>query len=196
MTSGRGIAHSEETPRQNSGILDGVQLWVALPDHQRHILPLFDHYASPPIFNIASATVILIAGKLLEHQSPARAFSPIVGADIAFADAETINLPLDTRFEHAIFVLHGTATLDGRPMEPDALHYLSPGRDELHIGGSRHCRMLLIGGEPFPEPILMWWNFVARTHSEIEEARRDWERQERFGEVRGYSGARVPSPPK
>jgi redox-sensitive bicupin YhaK (pirin superfamily) len=194
MTAGRGVAHSEETPRQNSGNLDGVQLWVALPDEHRHMTPLFDHYASLPIFNIASATVILIAGKILQHQSPARAFSPMVGADIGFADAETIDLPLDSRFEHAIFALHGNATLDGRPMQPDALHYLSPGRGELRIGGSRNCRLLLIGGEPFREPVLMWWNFVGRTQAEIEEARQDWERQERFGDVRGYSGARVPAP--
>ena len=31
MTAGRGIAHAEETPVNNSGRLNGVQLWAALP---------------------------------------------------------------------------------------------------------------------------------------------------------------------
>ena len=194
MTAGRGIAHSEETPKRNSGRLDGVQLWVALPDERRQVAPLFDHYPSLPAFNIASATITLITGELLQHKSPARAFSPIVGADIAFSDKQVIDLPLDPTFEHAIFVLHGDGALDGRPIADDALHYIHPGRDELRIGGSANCRILLVGGEPFPEPILMWWNFVARTQEEIDEARHDWIQQQRFGEVKGYGGARVPAP--
>ena len=51
-------------------------------------------------------------------------------------------------------------------------------------------RLLLIGGPPFPEKILMWWNFVARAPQEIADARTDWE-EWRFGEVTGYSGPRV-----
>src|SRR5262245_50900484 len=79
MTAGLGIAHSEETPKRNSGLLDGVQLWVALPDNQRQIPPLFDHYASLPVFDVAPAKVTLIIGDMLQHESPARSFSSMVG---------------------------------------------------------------------------------------------------------------------
>lgn len=51
--------------------------------------------------------------------------------------------------------------------------------------------MLLIGGPPFPEAILMWWNFVARTPDEIRQARDDWEAHRRFGEVEAYNGPRL-----
>jgi redox-sensitive bicupin YhaK (pirin superfamily) len=194
MTAGHGIAHSEETPKQHSGQLEGIQLWVALPDDRRQLRPLFDHYASLPVFTILSTTITVILGGMSGHESPARAFSPIIGADIGFNEKEVIDVPLAPHFEHAIFVLRGDAVLNGVPISADALHYLSPGREELSIAGSRGCRILFIGGEPFPEPILMWWNFVARSHEEMAQARQDWVEHQRFGEVKAYEGPRLPAP--
>ena len=52
----------------------------------------------------------------------------------------------------------------------------------------------LIGGPPFPEQILMWWNFVARTQDDIAQARADWEDRRRFGEVAAYKGPRLSAP--
>jgi redox-sensitive bicupin YhaK (pirin superfamily) len=193
MTSGRGIAHSEETPKGNSGRLSGVQLWVALPDEQRSIAPLFDHYASLPVTNFSSTTAVVIAGELAGIRSPARTFSPIVGAEISLREWQAIYLPLNAGFEHAIFVLSGDVAVDGRQLEGDTLHYLGAGLDELNIKG-RAARILLIGGEPFPEPIVMWWNFVARTREELAEARADWAAHRRFGEVKSYQGVRIEAP--
>jgi redox-sensitive bicupin YhaK (pirin superfamily) len=192
MTSGSGIAHSEETPRQNSGRLSGVQLWVALPDEHRSVSPNFDHYASLPVLDFPSCSVTLIAGNLGGHQSPARTFSPMIGAEISLHDGETA-IPLDPAFEHALLVLSGNTALDGQALEGETLHYLGLGRDELHLKG-RDARVLLIGGEPFREPILMWWNFVARTKEEMVAARQDWEERRRFGEVTNYHGARLDAP--
>ena len=57
------------------------------------------------------------------------------------------------------------------------------------------ARLLLLGGEPFPEPLFMWWNFVALSAEDIAAARADWEARRRFGEVRGFDGARLDAPP-
>jgi redox-sensitive bicupin YhaK (pirin superfamily) len=193
MTSGRGIAHSEETPKRNSGRLSGVQLWVALPDDHRNVPPVFDHYASLPVLDFPSCTVTLITGEMGGSRSPARTFSPIVGAEIALHDGETAALPLNQKFEHALLVLSGDVALDGQPLEGETLHYLGLGRDELHLQG-RDARVLLIGGEPFREPILIWWNFVARTKDEMAAARQDWAERRRFGEVTNYRGERIHAP--
>jgi redox-sensitive bicupin YhaK (pirin superfamily) len=195
MTSGRGIAHSEETPKVNSGELDGVQLWVALPGERRDMAPLFHHHASLPVLDLAAGAVTLIAGALMDHTSPAEMFTPIVGAEIAFRARGLLVLPVRREFEHALFVLRGEASLNEYPLEGGALHYLGADRDELRLTGSIDSRILLIGGEPFKEPIVMWWNFVGRTHEEIAEAREDWmQHQQRFGEVTAYRGARLPAP--
>jgi len=194
MTAGHGIAHSEETPGTNSGMLSGVQLWVALPGDHRDGQAAFDHYAALPVFDVAGVTVKMIMGELLGHSSPAKAFSPIVGAELQFNEEVSIDLPFKRNFEHAIFIFDGDVFLNGRSMDRDTLHYLGTNRDEVQIKGSAGSRILLLGGEPFGEPIVMWWNFVARTHEEIARAREDWMQRERFGEVRGYNGARLPAP--
>jgi redox-sensitive bicupin YhaK (pirin superfamily) len=194
MTAGHGIAHSEETPLANSGALDGVQLWVALPRDRRDIAPVFHHHAFLPVLDLAAGTATIIAGTLLEQTSPAQMFSPIVGAEIAFRAREPLLLPVRRDFEHALFVLQGEVQLDKRPLESGTLHYLGTNQDELHLSGSVGARVLLIGGEPLTDPIVMWWNFVGSSHEEISEAREDWIHHRRFGEVKAYRGARLPAP--
>jgi hypothetical protein len=194
MTAGGGIAHSEETPKANSGTLEGVQLWVALPRDRRQMAPVFNHHASLPVLDVAAGTVTLIAGTLMNETSPAQMFSPIVGAEIAFRSRESLELPVRRDFEHALFVLRGDVSLNKRPLESGSLHYLGLNRDALHFTASVDSRVLLLGGEPFKDPVLMWWNFVGSTHEEIAEAREDWIQHRRFGEVKAYLGNRIAAP--
>ena len=78
----------------------------------------------------------------------------------------------------------------------ECLYYLGCGRRELLLNTERNAmRALLLGGAPFGETVLMWWNFVARTTEEIVAAREDWEAGRRFGEVRAYLGPRFTAPP-
>jgi hypothetical protein len=74
------------------------------------------------------------------------------------------------------------------------LYYLGTHRTEVTVTSTAGAGCLLIGGPPFPETILMWWNFVARTPDEIRDARDDWEAHRRFGEVVAYDGPRLPAP--
>jgi redox-sensitive bicupin YhaK (pirin superfamily) len=194
MTAGHGIAHSEETPTANSGVVDGVQLWVALPADRRDMAATFHHHASLPVVDVAAGTVTIVAGTLLEQTSPAQMFSPIVGAEVAFRTRESLVLPIRREFEYAVFVLQGDVQLNKRPLEGGTLHYLGENRDELHFSGSVDSRLLLIGGEPFRDPIIMWWNFVGSSHEEIAAAREDWIEHRRFGDVKAYRGPRLPAP--
>jgi len=194
MTAGRGIAHSEETPKGNSGRLNGLQLWVALPDDHQHTDPLFDHYPSLPEVELAAGKVTIILGEMLGQPSPARTFSPIVGAEIKILGGSAITIPLRRDFEHAFFVLDGHADFQNEPLKHQMLHYIGDGRDEAELRADEDSRVLLIGGEAFDRPVLMWWNFVARTHDEMTQAREDWEQRRRFGEVNAYRGPRMAAP--
>jgi hypothetical protein len=62
------------------------------------------------------------------------------------------------------------------------------------VSAGAGARLLLIGGEPFEERIVMWWNFVGRSHDEIAQAREDWEAGTRFGTVVGYDGDPLRAP--
>jgi quercetin 2,3-dioxygenase len=197
MTSGRGIAHSEETPPRNAGRLEGVQLWVALPDADRFVAPSFEHHAQLPVVGSRGLRATVILGSLADARSPGRAFSPIVGADVVVERGATASLPLEPAFEHAVLLLRGAGHAGGAPLAPATLLYLGAGRAELSLRAADEAplRLLLLGGAPFGETVLMWWNFVARTADEIRDAREDWQAGRRFGEVRAYAGARLAAPP-
>ena len=105
-----------------------------------------------------------------------------------------MELPLDPSFEHAALLMTGNAEIDGQSIDATDLWYLGTSRSSVEFKSKRGCRILLLGGPPFPEKSLMWWNFVARTPEEITDARSDWKSHERFGEVK-YRGPRIDAPP-
>ena len=195
MTAGRAIAHSEETPAEHSAVLHGVQLWTALPDRSRHIAPQFAHHPDLPVLRETGVTVTVIMGELGDAASPAQIFSPLVGAEAVLADDAAIRLPLNPDWEYAALVLSGRIEVDGLALSAGPLLYLGSGRSDLGLRSDEPGRVLLIGGEPFDEQIVMWWNFIGRDHDEIVAAREDWMSGQRFGAVRGYAGDPLPAPP-
>ena len=195
MTAGRGIAHSEETPAPHSGVLHGVQLWVALPATHRDVPPRFTHHADLPVVSDAGLTATVLMGELVGAQSPATCYTPLVGAEIALTAGTDTAVPLRADFEYAVLCLEGTATVAGTDLKPGPLCYLGEGRTALPLTAAEDSRLILVGGEPFDERIVMWWNFVGRDHDEIVEARADWSAGARFGEVHGYDGAPLAAPP-
>ncbi|HLI11261.1 MAG TPA: pirin family protein [Alphaproteobacteria bacterium] len=195
MTAGGGIAHSEETPPAHTGRLHGVQLWTALPEAQRQGAASFAHHPELPTVSLGCGRAVVLMGALAGARSPAKAYSPIIGAELRGERDGRLEVPLDPAFEHALLPIAGRATLDGRACDIDTLYDLGGGRDRLSLEVAAGARLMLIGGAPFGETILMWWNFVARTPEEIARAREDWEQQRRFGEVAAYAGARLPAPP-
>lgn len=194
MTSGRAIAHAERTPADNTGRLNGVQLWTALPDRDRHSDPSFQHLPDVPRLEQPGGIVRVFSGRIAEAVSPARHFSDLVGADVQVHAGETMTLPLQAGFEHGLLILAGDCVLEGQALEPRVLYYLGTQRTDAALRSVRGARILLVGGPPFPETILMWWNFVARTPDEIRDARDDWEGRRRFGDVPAYKGPRLAAP--
>jgi quercetin 2,3-dioxygenase len=201
MTSGRGIAHSEQSvppaPAEPSGAgrLHGVQLWVALPDSHRWIEPHVERHTDLPRWQQDRLDVTVVIGELAGRRSAARSYTPLVAAQLGVPAGITATVPLDRGFEHGVVVLSGAATVDGRTAGVGALVYLAPGRSRVAVGAEQGAVLMLIGGEPFDERLLMWWNFVGRSHDEITQARDDWQAARRFGKVTGYPGPRLAAPP-
>jgi len=198
MTSGHGICHSEvSTP--GTTILHGVQLWVALPDADRNGARDFRHYA-PPAADLGGVVLRVFLGALAGLESPVPVYSPLLGAEIVLAAHARISLPLMPAYEHGVLVDLGPVGLSGTTLQRGELGYLPPGTATLELANPKGetARILLLGGAPFHEDIIMWWNFVGRTHEEIEAFREAWQREaEQFGLVAGYAGTprRLPAPP-
>lgn len=195
MTAGRGISHSEESPAGHSGRLQLAQLWIALPESHREIEPAFDHYPELPKIERDGVRMMVLAGELEGVRAPTKVYTPLVALDLRGHGKTT--LKLNPEFEHGAIALAGAGSVAGERIEPGEFLYLGVGRESLDVEVEEGTELLLIGGEPFEEELILFWNFVGRTHEEVEEWVREWNDlgiQSRFGEVRGYDGPRTLSP--
>ena len=199
MTAGRGIQHSEVSTGAAS-VTHGAQLWVALPDSARNGAPFFENYLPEPIA-IGAATARVFIGSLGGSTSTARVFTELVGAQLDIPAGSTVVIPVDSRFEHGVLLDTGEVTVNGVDVPLSHLAYLPVG-SALTIEARTDARLLVIGGVPLGERIVMWWNFIGRSHEEIVEFRQQWQAEViahgddegRFGLVRGYDGSALPAP--
>ncbi|WP_432152960.1 pirin family protein [Streptomyces tricolor] len=195
MTGGYGISHSEvSTPRTT--VLHGVQLWVALPEEHRATARDFRHYVPEPV-RTDGAEISVFLGSLAGAASPVPTFTPLLGAEIVLRPRVTVTLAVDPAFEHGLLVDRGTVRLADALLAPAELGYVHPGPRTLTLANESDdtARAVLLGGTPFEEEIVMWWNFIGRSHEDIVRAREEWENSsERFGAVEGYPGDRLPAP--
>lgn len=206
MTAGHGISHSEvSTPQTRS--LHGAQLWVALPDGARDLAPGFAHHAPAPVTGAGWEARVFL-GSLLGDTSPVATATPLLGTELLLDPGTTLTLDVDPTFEHGVLVDRGAVEVAGTRAAPHDLAYVPPGGAALTLTSyDEPVRVLLLGGPPFGESIIMWWNFVGRTHEEIVGFREQWQAQltdtgpdlglvdGRFGIPVGQDLPPIPAPP-
>jgi hypothetical protein len=182
MTAGEGVSHSEEATGRYEGTLQGIQLWIAQPDATRHLAPAFEHYGDLPRIELNDTSATILVGEFCGVTSPARHDTELMGTDINFN--RRANFPLRIHFEYAAIVLEGSLMLNGIFLEPGHLGYLAPGGDQIEFDALEPSRVMLLGGVPFESEIHMWWNFMARSRNEIDQAFNSWRDDDgRFGTV-------------
>ena len=196
MTAGHGISHAEQSPVVHPRFLHGAQLWVALPDAHRETAPAFEHHARLPGWTSDGLTTTVLMGSFGEATSPGTAYSPLVGVDLAVAAGADVEVALEPDFEYGLLASSGSVSVQGAPLGRGAMLYLGTGRTSLRLTADEPSRLLLLGGEPFEEQIVMWWNFVGRSGEEIADFADQWNAEDaRFGAVVGYDGPRLEAPP-
>jgi quercetin 2,3-dioxygenase len=202
MTAGRGISHSEVSTAATTS-LHGAQLWVALPSSDRFTDPGFAHHAPTPVTG-ADHEVRVFLGSLLGETSPVATCTPLLGAEILLDTGATLALDVDPAYELGVLVDAGVVSVAGTQAKPADLAFVPPGSSRLELTAyDEPARLLLLGGPPFGESIVMWWNIVARTHEEVVEWRARWQEQiTDAGLVDGWFGIPVgdelppiPAPP-
>lgn len=201
MTAGRGIQHSEVSTTA-AATLHGVQLWTALPEAARGVEPFFEHHVAE-LVSFGDATLRVFVGSWLGVSSPVAAYTPLVAAELTLPAGASVELPADPGFEYGLVVDGAPARLQGVDVPAHHLGVVPTGADALRIEAvGEALRVVVIGGAPLEEPIIMWWNFVGRSHDEIVAWRAQWQHEVvadadprgRFGHVEGYDGAPLPAP--
>ncbi|MFI5427401.1 pirin family protein [Aeromicrobium sp. UC242_57] len=168
---------------------------VALPDRARRGPAGFEHHPELPVVDGDGWSAKVLLGEVAGAVSPATTYTPIVGAELRVRPGY-VKIPLRSDFEHAILAVDGPVAVDGVDVAHRELRYLAPGRSEVGIQVPEESTLLLIGGEPFDEGLVMWWNFIGRSHDDIVEAREQWQAAAaRYGHVDGHGGKVIPAPP-
>jgi quercetin 2,3-dioxygenase len=195
MTAGRGVAHTEDLLRAHTG-MHGVQLWIALPDRARFVAPSFVHHSDPPRVSYGGVDAIVVVGETLDVASPAVVHTPLLLAQLDLPAGLDALWPLRPEFEHGIAVVDGEVDVDGAVGAPGSLVDLGRGRGEVRLRTAAPARLMLLGGAPFPEPIVMAWNWVVRTADEARRVREAWERGDGAGDLSVFGDRpRIPAPP-
>jgi redox-sensitive bicupin YhaK (pirin superfamily) len=180
MTAGRGVIHSE-IPQQEEGVMEGFQLWLNLPSHDKLCDPWYRDFTAQdlPRFETACGVrVTVIAGQ-----------SHGVSGAVQRAHTEPlyldIHLPPSARFEQAIpaghnalvYVYRGAVRIAGEAVGTRRMAILSQNSaaDGVIIdAGSEPARLLLIAGRPLNEPIAQYGPFVMNTQQELHQAVADF----------------------
>ncbi|NNP74304.1 quercetin 2,3-dioxygenase [Acinetobacter defluvii] len=194
MTAGYGISHTEVAPESETK-MHAAQLWIALPDDKLNMAPQFDHYPELPVVTREGVEFTVLVGEYLETTSPVKVHSELLGVDLTAQESTTTRIPLNPKFEYGFLALEGTATINGHELTDDNMVVLEPGLNDIEIQLHAGSRLLLLGGEPFESPILLWWNLVGRTQEELKIAREQWINHDaRFGSIPDYEGPRLEAP--
>lgn len=190
MTAGRGIAHSEISPEDKPAQMHGLQLWVALPEGSREMDPAFEVYDSLPSVAMPGVSGQVLAGTIAGVTAPTRTYTPLAAADLQLDKEIRTTISVDASFEYGVFVVAGSVQVESETVELDQLLYLGRGRSSVTVSTVGGARLMILGGLPFEEEIVMWWNFIGRSHDEVVGYRAEWEERVR---LRGLGAARFPA---
>jgi redox-sensitive bicupin YhaK (pirin superfamily) len=177
MTAGRGIVHSERTPpavRARGATVHGLQLWVGLPRAHEETAPVFHHHAGEtlPVVRTRGAEIRVLAGEAFGARSPIATFSRLVTLDVKLDAGAEVELHADLG-DRAVYVIDGDVSIAGRSFAPARMLVLAP-HGAVRLSSERGARFVVVGGEPFPEPRHLWWNFASSSEERLEQAKRDW----------------------
>ncbi|KGO88663.1 pirin [Flavobacterium rivuli WB 3.3-2 = DSM 21788] len=191
MTSGRGIVHSERTPerlRHSDKNLHGLQIWVALPKHLEQMDPSFAHVTEDelPVWDENGVTIKLIAGEAFGKKSPVPVYSPLYFLELKSTAKQKVAIGSGLYGESGLYILDGSIDSDGATFLPKQL-LVAKDSSICEFTMNENTTLYIFGGEPFPEPRHIYWNFVASSAELIEEAKQRWTAQE-FPKIPGETG--------
>ena len=179
MTSGKGVTHTERTPKQNrtgeAFLMHGYQIWVALPVEKEEMNPRFDYYPSSDIPKLidGNLTIKVVAGNAFGKSAPLQGYSPLFMVDIFASEQTTLNLRGKVKGEIAFVVVKGAILNEEQKVEAGQM-LISKTDEECEICLDTNSQILLFGGETLPEERFLLWNFVSHSKERLEKAKQDW----------------------
>ncbi|MFV0368768.1 MAG: pirin family protein [Hyphomicrobiaceae bacterium] len=180
MVAGRGVTHSERTSkatRKGPHSLYGIQTWVALPEADEDVAPIFEHHGKEtlPEFEDRGIKLRLILGNAYGQSAPARMFSETFYADVTLQPGALLPLP-DEHEDRGLYVTEGSVTIAGQEFESGRMMVFRPGDKITVAAGERGARLMILGGATLEGPRYIFWNFVSSSKEKLDDAKEQWRR--------------------
>lgn len=187
MVAGRGVSHSERTSaaaRTGPNSLFGIQTWLALPERDESMEPMFEHHSKEalPVIEDSGVSVRLILGSAYGKTAPATMFSETFCADVTLKAGARLPLP-DDHEDRGIYIAEGSVSIAGQEFGAPQMMVFRLGDRITVAAREKGARLMIVGGATLPGPRYIWWNFVASSKERIEEAKAEW-RAQKWGEGR------------
>ena len=193
MVAGRGIVHSERERvehRATEHRLNGLQLWLALPEADEETDPAFYHYDANdiPRAEPGGVPVRVMMGSAWGASSPVTTFADTLYLEARLDSGQQLTLPQAA--ERAVYVVDGELAIGNTTVPEHAMAVVATG--DVTLEAKRQSRLVVIGGEPLGQRFIEW-NFVSSRAERIEQAKSDW-REHRFPDVPGDTEEFIPLP--
>lgn len=194
MVAGSGIVHSErERPEitKQAHKLDGLQLWLALPEADEETEPAFYHYPVDliPERNIDGVSVRVIMGAAFGVRSPVKTFAETLYVEARLRAGQSLVLP--EADERAVYIINGSLNAKGA-LIPEHCLAVFESEAGIQLRAESDTRIVIIGGQAIDKRH-MDWNFVSLRKERITLAREDW-KYGRFPKVPGDAEEFIPLP--
>jgi quercetin 2,3-dioxygenase len=190
MTAASGILHKEYHEKEWSkegGIFQMVQLWVNLPARAKMLPPSYQaiEKKSMGLVNMHDngGKIRIISGEYKGIKGPTRTFTPIHMMNLEFNAGGQADFSFPASYNTALVVIKGTIVINGlnEAAEDHFVLFENMGED-FSISTSEGAIVLLMSGEPIPEPIAAHGPFVMNTRQELLQAYEDFQRG-KFGRL-------------
>lgn len=194
MVAGSGITHSErerpevtETPHH----LNGLQLWLALPEADEETDPAFYHYPDTeiPHIEVEGVTTCVIMGSTYGTTSPVKVFADTLYVEAHLRAGQSIKVPAAEK--RAVYVAEGELTTDDTRIPEHAMAVFTDAPD-IELTATRDTRIAIIGGQQQGHRHIEW-NLVSSRRERIRQARAEWKAQT-FPKVVGDEEEFIPFP--
>ncbi len=197
MVAGKGIVHSERQRKEikaNNNKLEGLQLWLALPESYEEIDPEFHHYDALdiPTTTINDVPIRVLIGSAYDLTSPVKTFAKTLYIEAKLKKGQNLKLPGSVQ-ERGLYIVRGKLKAKDSTLEQYSMTIFHPEQD-VTVTAEHDTQLVVIGGESLPYRHI-WWNFVSSRKERIEQAKLDWKRGI-FPKVPGDEVEFIPLPEK
>ena len=184
MTTGSGLIHSElvtEKFKKSGGIMQGLQIWVNLPQKNKKVKPWYQHIKKnkiPILKTYEGIEIKVLVGKVKNINSLVETYSPVSIFDVQFSKPDQISLDISKNQIAMIYVIEGELQFieENIKASKGQMIYFDQSSDEIKFTSiSPRGSYLVLAGEPINETIVRYGPFVTNTEGEMKKAMLDFE---------------------